>query len=266
VSKFIVVTFANEGKAYEGTQSLRTLHDQGSLTLYEVSVIVRTAEGRLSVKKPAEESALGLAVGSLVGGLVGLMGGPIGGFIGLTGGALLGSVSDLYRLGITQDFLEILYEEIKPGTVAVVAEISEERISPLDTAMAALGGRVLRRWRDDMEEEQAIREHLAFQQERTHLKAEWEQASSENKAQLHGKLDHLQSQIQTLSDRLRTRVSHLELTAEAKIKALTEQASRVKADAKGAVEARLIRLQADVGSRSEKFKQAWNLTKEALTL
>ena len=89
MSKFIVVIVPDETKAYEGSRAFRELHAEGSLTLYGMAIVAKTADGKLSVKQAVDEGPLGTAVGSLSGGLIGLLGGPVGAAIGLGAGALL---------------------------------------------------------------------------------------------------------------------------------------------------------------------------------
>ena len=78
---------------------------------------------------------LGLAAGSLAG----LLGGPVGLAVGAATGTVAGSLFDLAVLGVGDDFLRGL-ENLTPGRVAVVGDIDEEWVTPLDTRMEALGG------------------------------------------------------------------------------------------------------------------------------
>ena len=77
MSKFIFVAFPDEAKAYEGTRSLEELHAEGSLSLYGLSVVARGQDGKLSVKRESDRGPLGIAVASVVGGMIGLLGGPV---------------------------------------------------------------------------------------------------------------------------------------------------------------------------------------------
>jgi hypothetical protein len=47
---------------------------------------------------------------------------------------------------------------LAPGRSAIVAEIEEDWVTPLDSHMEAAGGIVLRAWRDDIEDERIRRE------------------------------------------------------------------------------------------------------------
>ena len=138
MSKFIVVIVPDETKAYEGSKALRELHAEGSLTLYGMAIVAKTADGKLSVKQSVDEGPLGTAVGSLSGGLIGLLGGPVGAAIGLGAGALLGLLRDLISR-CERGFSRQGFAGATPGRVAIVAEISEDWVTPLDTRMGALG-------------------------------------------------------------------------------------------------------------------------------
>lgn len=78
MSRFIVVVFPDEAKAYQGTRALKDLHSEGSLTVYGMAVISKDAGGKFAIKEAADEGPLGMAVGTVTGGLVGLLAGPVG--------------------------------------------------------------------------------------------------------------------------------------------------------------------------------------------
>jgi uncharacterized membrane protein len=63
MSKFVVVVFPDETKAYAGLQALKELDAEDSLTVYAGALIVKDADGTVSVKEnmadalPARRSA-----------------------------------------------------------------------------------------------------------------------------------------------------------------------------------------------------------------
>ena len=179
--KFIVTVFSNETAAYDGTRAFQALDNEGSITLYGITVLARDAEGKLSTKTTADQGPLGTAVGTLAGGLIGLIGGPVGAAIGLGTGALIGSVSDMFNLGVSSDFVEAAAEAISPGKAAVIADVDEEWVTPLDSRMEALGGIVVREGRSDVEEDLYTRDVNALKAELAELKVEYAQAKEENK-------------------------------------------------------------------------------------
>ena len=107
------------------------------------------------------QAQLGIAVGALLGGLVGVIGGPVGMVAGATGGTVLGSLFDIVNLGVGEDYVTKVSEELGAGKSAIIAEIDENWRTPLDTRMGALNGTVLRTWRSDFEDDQIAEEVAA---------------------------------------------------------------------------------------------------------
>ena len=86
MSKFVVVVFPDEAKASEGLHAFKELDAEDSLTVYAGAVIVKDAEGTVSVKERHGRRPFGAAVGAVLGGLIGLMGGPAVAAVGAAGG------------------------------------------------------------------------------------------------------------------------------------------------------------------------------------
>lgn len=264
MSKFVVIVFPSEARAYEGTRALNALHAEGSLTLYGMTVITKDAAGKASVKEAADEGPLGTPVGGLTGGLVGVFGGPIGTVAGAAAGAILGSLFDLINFGVSEDFISKVSNELQPGKTAIVAEIDETWTTPLETRMEALGATVLRTWRADFEDEQIAKEVAAQDADFEQLRAEYAQANAEAKAKLQAKLDQAKADLKQAQARLKARIDALNKEANAKTAALQRQVAEAHADAKEKIRQRNAAMRADYDARSAKLKQAWELTKEAL--
>lgn len=155
MSKFVAIIFPSENAAYEGTRTIKQLHAAGTLTLYAMTVLAKEANGNIVTKQAVDQGPVGVAVGALVGGLVGLLGGPIGGALGMSAGAVLGGIGDVFDMGFRADFIEAASTKLAPGKAAVLTEIGEDWIAPLDMRMQALGGEVVRQWRSDFEDKHA---------------------------------------------------------------------------------------------------------------
>lgn len=264
MSKFIFISFPDEAKAYEGTRSLESLHADGELTLYGMAVVAKGLDGKLSVKQESDRGPLGIAVGSVVGAMIGLLGGPIGAAIGMGGGALLGSLNDLANLGVSGEFLESISKDLTPGRVAVVAEVSEEWVTPLNSRMNALGGIVHRTGRAAVEDELSQREMASAKAELSQLKAEYEHTKAEGKATLKSRIDEVEAKAHTASTRLHTRMSDLKQETEAKLKALQAQAAKASGDLKRNIDNRIADLHTDGERRAHQLREAWGLTKKAI--
>src|SRR5579871_1603979 len=138
MSKMIVIVFDTERQAYEGSRALKELHNEGSITLYGQAVVVKDSSGKAVVKDAADKGPLGMAVGLLTGSLVGVLGGPVGMAVGAATGTYAGAIYDMVAAGINMDFVDEASAQLQPGKAAVVAEIEEEWVTPLDTRMEEL--------------------------------------------------------------------------------------------------------------------------------
>src|SRR5512141_3211823 len=104
MDKIVVVVFDSESKAYEGSQALQELQNEGSINLYAKAVIAKDANGKVAVKQQGDMGPVGTAVGLLTGSLIGLLGGPVGVAVGATAGTYGGLLYDSMDLGINMDF------------------------------------------------------------------------------------------------------------------------------------------------------------------
>ena len=82
---------------------------------------------------------------------------------------------------------------------------------------------------------------------------------------LKARIDEVQAKAKAASDRLKARLEQIEQETDARIKALQEQAAKARGDAKAKLDARITELRADSQRRSGQLKEAWGLTKAALT-
>lgn len=265
MSKFVVIVFPNETVAYQGARALKALHAEGSLTLYGMAVIAKNDTGNIVVRESGDAGPMSTAVGAVAGGLVGVFGGPVGVLAGAAGGGLIGSLVDLVNYGIGEDFIvKISDTMVEPGKTAIVAEIAETWMIPLDTRMEPLGGIVLRTWRADFEDEQIAREIAAHRADLNQLRAEYKQATAETKAKVAAKVDQAKAKLEQVENRLKAKLVGLEKDANAKIAALEKQVADAKTEAKDKIRQRIATARTDLETRSTKLKQAWALTKEAL--
>jgi hypothetical protein len=195
-----------------------------------------------------------------------LLGGPIGLAVGAATGTFAGSIYDLAQIGISEDFLAEVSQNLTPGKVAVVAEIDEEWVTPLDTRMEPLGGIVFRRARGEFIDAQIEREFAAADAEIDALEAEVNQAVGEAKAKLQAKLGAARKRRQARRALVKERIEAIKREGEAKIQSLEEQAAKAKGEHTAKLEKRIAEERANHKLRVEKLSQAWQLVKEAATI
>jgi uncharacterized membrane protein len=264
MDKFVIAVFPNEAKAYEGTRAIKELEAEGTLSVYGTAVVTKALDGTVSVHDRADQGPAGTAVGALAGGLVGLLGGPAGGALGLASGGLFGSTFDIFNLGVGGDYLDKVSTTLTPGTSAVVAEVDEEWVTPLDTRMRALGGTVLRQGRVDFEDEDITRGIAATEAELDDLQSEYRQAREEDKAALQARINAMRATLRDRVARAKAKQDELQRELDAKTTALRDQQTKARADAKSRREQRIAKMRADYERRTTKLAHAAALAQEAM--
>ncbi len=250
MEKLIVVVFDNESKAFEGVRVLRDLESEGQISVYESRVLAKDKAGVAHLLNSDDKQAGPLiAGGTAVGGLIGIIGGPPGILIGAATGALIGAVGDLKEVGVTDEFVRDIKTALKPGKVALVADIVEEWMTPLDTRMEAIGGVVFRRARTYVEESQEDRDAKAHQADIDQLKAEREQAKSDRLGKIDARIDHLRAKLENAIERKRVKMRLHEQQREAKIQALQEKANQAEGEIRRRQEARIAELRHDYAEK-----------------
>jgi uncharacterized membrane protein len=142
----VVVTFRDDGKAYEALSTLKQLDSQGRAKLMGAAVVTRGDDGRVVVKDEfGGEEYVGTAGGGLIGLLVGILGGPLGVLVGGATGFLLGSLWDLADVDETESALSQVSKTVQVGRTTLLAHMIEEHPEIVDADMAPLTGTVVRR-------------------------------------------------------------------------------------------------------------------------
>jgi uncharacterized membrane protein len=264
MNQMIVAVFDSESAAREGMRAMRDLHREGGISLYASALIVKDKAGKVSVKQEADEGPVGTALGMLAGSLVGLLGGPAGLAAGASLGALAGMLFDLDKAGVDLTFLDDALDGLTPGKAAVLAEVEESWTSLLDERLREHGGKVYRRFRADVVDDQIVREEAAFDANLSALRDDLANSASEDRAAIQKDIEKVKKQIQAARDRATARLDQLKAETTAKTKALQDQAREAGGRAKGRVEKRISEVRADFEVRSKKLNQALKLAKEAL--
>ena len=268
MEKMLVAVFDNESGTYEGSRALGQLDAEGSITIHAEAVIKKANDGTVSMMQEDDDFPVRTAGGTAIGSLIGLLGGPIGMGIGAVAGALTGSISDLYVAGVNAEFLDDASAALTPGKCAVVADISEEWVTPVDTRIEALGGVVFRAPKSTVEDDQRARDVADLKEEVAQLKAEHAKARADRKAKIQASIDSLNNKLQEKLDQAKQRSAQIKAETDAKVKALQEKAAKAQGDAKKALDGRVAQLRQEYEERSRRLKDlaAEQLTKAATQL
>jgi uncharacterized membrane protein len=142
----IVVRFTEPSKAYQALSVLKECDADGRIGLESAAIVERTPAGELRIPESADnEELIGTASGSLIGMLIGVLGGPVGVLLGWGSGALIGGAFDLDRAVTSDEALTVLGQAIPTGSTAVIASIEEPAVEVIDGEMTKLDGEVTRR-------------------------------------------------------------------------------------------------------------------------
>ncbi len=243
MEKMMVIVFGDEKKAYQASHALAELDGEGSIALHAEAVIKKSQQGDLSVIETANDLPVRTVGGTAIGSLIGVLGGPVGFGVGAAIGATAGLIGDLHVAGVDEEFLADVAKSLTPGKFAVVADVSEEWITPVDVRMEALGGVVFRKPKQQFEEEQRAREIAALREEIDQMKAEIKKADADRKAKLQAKLDELTRKLQEKIDQAKQRSGQLKNESDAKVKALVEKTKAADRQTIAAINGRIAEIQ-----------------------
>jgi uncharacterized membrane protein len=225
MERMLVVVFDNEKKAFEGRSALRQLEAEGSLTIYQGAVILKHADGTVSVKQIDDSALTGTLTGTAVGSLIGLLGGPVGLALGAASGLTIGAFYDADTLRVGEDFVDDVSKSLAPNKVAVVAEVDEAWTTPVDTRMEELGGTVFRRALWAVQEQVRREEIAAMKADLAEFKSEISKAHAERKAKLQKKINQLEAKIDAQQKKTIERREAFEARQKAKTAILKKNAA-----------------------------------------
>lgn len=254
MEKMLVVVLDDEAKAYEASRALNQLDAEGSITIHAECVVTKKTDGTVTVNQADGDFPIRTIGGTAIGSLVGLLGGPVGLGMGALAGTMAGSLADLFAAGVDSDFLSDVSAKLTPGKHAVVADVSEEWVTPVDTRMEALGGFVFRTTRQSFEEDQRARDAAELRAEIDQLKTEHARAKADRKAKLQAKIDQLNAKLQTKLQQAKQRSEQIKSETDAKVQALQKKAAKAQGEAKAAIDARVTQIRQQYEQWAERVK------------
>jgi len=243
MQRMLVVVFENESKAHEGAKTLRQLDIENHLTVYRHAIVVKNPDSTIKLREIDDRGPFGLLIGTALGTLLGALGGLAGIGIGGTLGLVAGGAADMHNGWVAEDFVDDVANALQPSRAAVVAEIEEDSTFPVDTAMEAIGGTILRRALSEVKHTIDDEHTAAIKADLAQMKAEHAQAHTERKLKLQEKINQLESRLQTQLQKVKERREAAEREARAKVELLEKKAAAAKDDAAAKAKAAEIDIQ-----------------------
>jgi uncharacterized membrane protein len=192
----IVVTFAEDQRAYQAMTTLKELDSQDQVGLNEAAVVLRDETGHVQMRDSVEDDGYaGTLGGGLVGLLIGIIGGPLGILVGGATGVLVGSLFDVHDADDSESALSDVSKAVQVGRTALLADLDEQGTEVIDNAMSELGGEVLRRSACDVEAEVAAAE-------KAQRKAKWEARKELAKGRHEKHMQEIRAKIEELKAKL----------------------------------------------------------------
>ena len=141
MSDLIAISFDSKEKAQEALARASKLQKQHLLDLADAVIVTREEDGKVKLQQSINLTATGAASGGMWGTLIGLLFlNPLLGLaVGAASGAVAGSLSDI---GINDQFMKDMGEELRPGSSALfvlVRKSTPDRVLP---ELRELGGKV----------------------------------------------------------------------------------------------------------------------------
>ncbi|PYC75822.1 histidine kinase [Streptomyces tateyamensis] len=145
----VFITFDGKQPALDAFGEAKAVHG-----VQQAAVLVRTAEGLLDTPESWVRGAGTPTVATgIVGGLLGLFGGPIGVLLGWTAGTVLGGAAELKRFQTGAEGLLVFSKDLTEGHAMLIVEAHETDPALLDMVAEQHGGRVARRPAAEVEAE-----------------------------------------------------------------------------------------------------------------
>jgi uncharacterized membrane protein len=227
------------------------LDRDGEISVYEAQMIAKEPSGSIRYLDNSDKMAFPVIGGSTaVGAFIGLLGGPLAALIGGMAGGLIGSIGDLVHAGVTDEFVDDVNTAMTAGKFAVVADVSEDWVTPLDTRMEEIGGVVFRRTRSEVKRIHHDRDVAAHRAEMAQLKAERAQARSDRQAKIDATIDALRKKLEDAIERDHCKMRFRQNQRDARIQVLKAKADQSQGEIRRRQEARIAEVRRDYEEKS----------------
>jgi uncharacterized membrane protein len=138
--QLIVAAFQDEKSAAEALRVLKEARRERLIGIQNAAVLRKDAKGKLHIKETADMGGgKGATLGGVAGAAIGLIAGPAL-LVPAAVGALVGGLAAKLRdSGFSNERLQALGEDLKPGSSAIVAVVEHRWVDEVERAMAEAG-------------------------------------------------------------------------------------------------------------------------------
>lgn len=270
MSKFLVVVFNSESDAYEGKKALFQLNKEGDIVIFASAVIIKDSKGHVSIKHADDEGPIGTSIGLLVGAMTGIiaagaLAAPAAIVAGTSIGGLSGMFLDLHKSGIDVDFLDQVSTQLHSSGAALIVDIAETWITPVNEELKKHGAIVFRQDRSEIIEDNLLRKIESSKSKIKELKEELADSASEFKESIKKSINSTKSRIKETEQVIQNQLASTKEEVTAKIDELKKRAVDANTENKKKYDKQIEKLKKNLDLRSKKLQQALHLAKEALS-
>ena len=234
MTHLIISSFDQQEKAVEAFTKLQQLEKIGDITIYEMAVITKNAEGQVSVVEALSADGAQMLTGMAVGTVIGTLAGPVGMVTGMLIGALTGEITELDDYGFEEDFVGRVTDQLKPGTSVVVMEVEEDDPVFIDSTLTMMG----------------------TEPQRTAVNYEYTKYSDDEleefEEDIQSARDKLKTAVDEDKDKLRKKIAKLKAERKERIEELKEKVDEVKASGK---EKKILRIRGKIEKHQKKIAE-----------
>jgi len=135
MSNLTVVAYDDVATAQDVVQTLARLQQEHNIVIEDIVVAERKADGKVKLHQTQKLTAAGATGGALWGGLIGLLflAPLLGMAVGAASGGMAGAFTDI---GVDDDMMKQIGEQLEPGKAAVFALTSQGN---LDKVLPEIG-------------------------------------------------------------------------------------------------------------------------------
>src|SRR6266511_3557921 len=246
-TELVMTMFDGEEAASAAYEALRRLEQNGGIAILDAATLVKHGDGTSEIKDTQDvDTHHGAYFGVISGALIGLLGGPAGALIGSVAGAATGAASaSLIDLGFPKADLQVLDEQLAPGSSALVVLIEATWLDKLDDALASFAGRSTSRSLHSDRADRIAAAAEAIEQELAELRLEDERGWAALLADFDADLARMDAQLAQESDLIRGELN-AEAQAEADLAELRDRRDAKRQELEEKIQARIDRLNATI--------------------
>ena len=142
MSNLTVVAYDDVPTAQEVVQTLARLQQEHNLVIEDLVIAERKHDGKIKLHQTQKLGATGAAGGALWGGLIGLL--FFAPFLGMAVGAAAGGAAGaMTDIGVDDEMMKSIGEQLEPGKAAVFALTSSGNIDKVLPEISKFSGQVL---------------------------------------------------------------------------------------------------------------------------